>query len=59
MTIGTIAPYALSITAPAIMKELSIGINLSPQFPEIDLQVEATTERLDRYLAEQLPDLSR
>jgi 23S rRNA pseudouridine1911/1915/1917 synthase len=32
---------------------------LSPQFPEIDLEVEATTERLDRYLAEQLPDLSR
>jgi 23S rRNA pseudouridine1911/1915/1917 synthase len=32
---------------------------LSPHPPEIDLEVEVTTERLDRYLAEQLPDLSR
>jgi len=32
---------------------------LSPQFPEIELEVEATTERLDRYLAEQLSNLSR
>jgi 23S rRNA pseudouridine1911/1915/1917 synthase len=32
---------------------------LSSKLPKIDLEVEATTERLDRYLAEQLPDLSR
>ncbi|MBD2057707.1 RluA family pseudouridine synthase [Oculatella sp. FACHB-28] len=32
---------------------------MSPKLPEFDLEVEATTERLDRYLAEQLPDLSR